>query len=296
MTKKVLAYSLFDPKVLPRHRTHDRYKSDRERYWFNLPAVVLTNKILYPSHEMRLYLSPNVLEHPLAPVLEILSRQPNFSYQTVNMDYTGTEPAIWRMMPLWERDVDILHSRDIDSVPTEIEYRYTTAFENSDCSLGTLRTHANHYGIKCRMLAGLSSFRPPRIPTYMKYMDFYTYYAMRHGNYGSDQDLMIERFTTSPEYTKEYFYDHRAYRQKNSQDFPCQEATSEDLSCIKLSARQETLFTILREASLDNWAGQPVDARGAYTNHVISQFPAVKNEITKNKLLKEFYKAGEEGG
>jgi len=109
VSSAVLAYSLFSPKVLPQHRLHDAHRTDANRYWFNLPAVVLTNAILYPAHEMRLYITPNILEHELAPLLSIMKRQPNFAYQVVDMEYTTTEPAIWRIMPLWEANIETLH-------------------------------------------------------------------------------------------------------------------------------------------------------------------------------------------
>ena len=274
---------------MPSHRHHDEHKSEKDRYWYNLLAVALTNRALYPEHDMLLYVSPSIAQHRLSNAISILNKLPNFSYQTVEMEYAGTEPAIWRMMPLWRRSVDIFHTRDIDSIPTEVEYRYTRAFEASSCAIGTLRTHENHFGIKCRMLAGLSSFKPQKVPFSMKYDSFYTYYAMKHGNYGSDQDLMIERFTNTPEFTKNHFFDHKAYNQTNSQDFPCIEASKDELLQIKLNNEQKKLFIALRECKLDNWAGQPVDARGKYTNFLLDRFPAIKSEIMEDNELKSFY-------
>jgi hypothetical protein len=274
---------------MPQHRLHDKHKSEKDRYWYNLLATTLTNSILYPEYNMLLYISPNITEHRLSNAIFILNKLSNFSYQTVEMEYIGTEPAIWRMMPLWRRDVEVFHTRDIDSVPTEIEYRYTRAFEHSSCAIGTLRTHQNHYGIKCRMLAGLSSFKPEKVPFIMKFDSFYTYYAMKHGNYGSDQDLMIERFTSSPEFTKNHFFDHKAYDQANSQDFPCIGASEEELSRIKPNNEQKMVFSLQKECNLDNWAGEPVDARGKYTKHLLSRFPRVENKILENNELKSFY-------
>ena len=275
--------------MLPQHRNHDKHKADKERYWYNIPATVLTNWILYPEHENWLYITPNIVQHRLFPLIEALSKYQNFSYNIVDMEYAGTEPAIWRMMPLWQRGVDFLHTRDIDSVPTEIEYRFTRVFESSQCSIGTLRTHQNHYGIKCRMLAGLSSFKPQKVPFCMKYDSFYTYYAMKHENYGSDQDLMIQQFTNSPEFTKSQFFDHKAYNQANSQDFPCIEATEEELSHISLNNEQKMVFSLQKECNLDNWAGEPVDARGKYTKHLLNRYPNIKNDILQNSELKSFY-------
>ena len=274
---------------MPQHRLHDKHKSEKDRYWYNLIATTLTNSILYPKYDMLLYISPNIAECRFVDTIYALNELRNFSFQTVEMEYSGTEPAIWRMMPLWRRDVEVFHTRDIDSVPTEIEYRYTKAFDRSPCAIGTLRTHQNHYGIKCRMLAGLSSFKPEKVPFSMKFDSFYTYYAMKHGNYGSDQDLMIERFTSDPKFTKNHFFDHKAYNQTNSQDFPCIEASKEQLSRIKLNNEQKMVFLLQKDCNLDNWAGEPVDARGRYTKHLLNMFPSVRKKIIGNSTLKSFY-------
>ena len=110
MSKRILSYSLFRPKVMPSHRHHDEHKSEKDRYWYNLLAVALTNRALYPEHDMLLYVSPSIAQHRLSNAISILNKLPNFSYQTVEMEYAGTEPATWRMLPLWRRDVGLLHT------------------------------------------------------------------------------------------------------------------------------------------------------------------------------------------
>ena len=289
--KKLLSYCLFSPKVLPSHRDHDRWRNFSDRYWYNIVATTLSNQVLYPDYEMRLYLTPNVWENPLSEIIKILQSLPNFKVETIDRDYKLTEPAVWRMIPLWELDVQVFHTRDIDSVPTEIEYRYVRAFEKSNCSVGTLRTHANHYGIKCRMLAGLSSFKPQRVPYFIKLPNFNTYYSFRHDNYGSDQDLMIELFTSNQDFTKVNFLDYCDYHQKNKQDFPCCSLGRDAIMKIQLSNEQQGLFNFMKENSLDNWAGEPVDVRGHCTNYMLENFSFldIKNQILENQCLKEFY-------
>jgi hypothetical protein len=289
--KKILSYCLFEPKVLPIHRTHDEWRSNSLRYWFNVPAVVMTNAILYPEYETRLYLSSNIWSHKLSPILEILRGIDNFKIETIDLDYKITEPAIWRMMPLWGREIEVFHTRDIDSVPTEIEYKFAKFFEKSPCSAGTLRTHANHYGIKCRMLAGLSSFKPQKIPPTIKMNDFQLYTSYGHGKYGSDQDLMIKLFTSNPFYTKENFLDCHAYQQKNQQDFPCIVADKKSMKNLEISDLKQQLFECLRDCGLDDWAGKPIDARGRYTNFLLSMqdFYEIDFKIKEDNKLKEFY-------
>jgi len=282
----VLTYCFFEPLSLPKHRTWDKDKGDPNRYYYNVPAAILTNKILYPEHKTNIYFTSNILNNPLSEMFSIL-QDDNINLFEFDFDYKLTEPTIARMCPLWE-DVEVFHTRDIDSVPTSVEYRYTKLFERSDFGVGTIRTHENHYGPACRMLAGLSSFRPEQIPQKIKGPSFQDYFSKNHGKYGCDQDLMVQHFTTNPEYTSDNFYDCAAYRQFNDQDFPCIKCDLYDLLSINIDEEARELFDLQKIEKLDDWAGEPIDARGAYTNHLLNRFPEIKNKMTKP--LKDFYR------
>ena len=269
---KILSYSLFEPLVLPKHRFWDQHKDKISRYYYNIPALLLTNRILYPDYITRIYITSNVLHNNLAEVFNIL-KSDKVQIVLVNIKYRLTEPSILRMMPLWE-GVEVFHTRDLDSVPTEIEYRYSRSFEKANCGIGTLRTHENHYyGYRSRMLAGLSSFKPDLVPDYIKGNSFIEYFKKNHGKYGCDQDLMIATFTTNHKYTANNFYDCKAYHQRNLQDFPCLYCSQTDLSNIVLSREQSELFNLLEDHDFNNWAGEPIDIRGEYTKFILSKFP-----------------------
>lgn len=284
---KILSYSFFDPIHLPSHRFWDDYKNEISRYYYNIPAVILTNKILYPDYITRIYITKNTLDNPLCEVFNLFD---DINIFVVNMQYNLTEPSILRMMPLWEDNiVEIFHTRDIDSLPTEIEYRFTRAFENKNYGIGTLRTHENHYGYGCRMLAGLSSFRPSLVPTYIKGNSFIDYFYQSHNRYGCDQDLMIKTFTENNMYTVNNFYDCKAYSQNNNQDFPCISCLKDELDSIIVEEDKLEILNILKKNELDSWAGKPIDARGNFTNFVLSKFPQIQNKLLSNTLLKNFY-------
>ena len=241
----LLSYSLFEPKILPLHRTHDRWLRNKDRYWYNIPALVVINKILHPDYKMRIYISENVWDNPKSKIFNSLEAIGNLEIKTIKIDYKNTEPSVWRMMPLWDFDVDVVHCRDIDSVPTEIEYKFTKYFEQSNSNVGTMRTHQNHHGIKCRMLAGLSSYKPQKIPINIKFPNFQMYYASKHSEYGCDQDLMIKVFTKNEQFTKNNFLDYHGYFQDNVQTFPCNRVTDDQLSTINISDEKKALFQTL---------------------------------------------------
>jgi len=284
---KLLTYCFFKPLVLPQNRTWDKDWNKEDRYYYNIPAVVLTNKIIYPDYDTILYVTPNIFENPLSQIFDIF--KDNFiQIIEIDLQYSMTEPMVLRMLPLWE-DVEIFHTRDMDSVPTETEYQYLRCFEHSECTIGTIRTHPNHYGRGCRMLGGLSSFKPNKIPANIKGPSFNEYFKHGHYQYGCDQDLLISYFTTTPEYTKNYFYDCMAYQQHNYQDFPCKVCSPQDLKSIDIESDQKLLFDTLKEEGLDSWAGEPIDARGPYTEILLSKFNKEREAIEANNLLSKFY-------
>ena len=162
---KVMTYCFFEPLSLPEHRTWDKDKNDPNRYYYNVPATILTNRILYPEYRIRIYFTSNILKNPLSEAFSLL-KDDSIDFFEFDFDYKLTEPTIARMCPLWE-DVEVFHTRDMDSVPTEVEYRYTKLFEASSFGVGTIRTHENHWGTPCSMLAGLSSFKPSLVPEFI---------------------------------------------------------------------------------------------------------------------------------
>lgn len=279
---KLFSYSFFEPKHLPTHRTWDKWKSENQRYWFNIPSILLLNKIIYPEYNTKFYLSPNIFDNPLSEIFNIFQVE----YEIIQREYNFTEPAIWRMMPLWERNVDIFHARDIDSLTSENEYKYIIAFENSKCSVGTIRSHENHYNLPCRMLAGLCSFKPKNIPISIKNINFDMYYSMKDNNYGSDQNLLIKTFTSDQKFTKDSFLDCKIDRQLNKQDFECVEA---DLNNIKITENIKVVFEKIKQLTNVTWLGEPCDSRGELTNYLLNMNNDIKLKMLKNKNISSFY-------
>lgn len=278
--KKIFSYSLFEPKVLPPHREWDSWANDRQRYWFNIPTVILLNKILYPEYETVFYLSPNIWSNPLSKIFDYFD---NIRCERIEREYKLTEPAIWRMIPLWERGVSILHPRDIDSLTSESEFRYIKFFEDSEATVGSLRSHENHFGMGCRMLAGLCSFKPNKISPAIKGISFDLYYSQKLDAYGSDQELLIKTFTTNSDFTSKNFLDCKIDRQQNRQDFSCIEA---DLSAVSIDKEKQEIFDKIKEHSCSSWLGEPCDSRGKLLNFLLSK----QGISIKESLLKEFYR------
>ena len=63
--KTVLSYCLFEPIAIHPHRTWDECRLDKKRYWYNIPALLIVNEILYPNFKTRFYITPNLKNNPL---------------------------------------------------------------------------------------------------------------------------------------------------------------------------------------------------------------------------------------
>ncbi len=281
--KKIFSYCLFEPKHLPPHRTWDQWRFDNQRYWYNIPAIMIINQLIYPDYEVVFYVSKNILSNPLSKIFDCFE---NIKIEVVDRDYSYTEPAIWRMMPLWERGVSIFHPRDVDSLTNENEYKFIKSFENSECTVGTIRSHENHHGIACRMLAGLCSFKPNLIAPNIKGFNFDFYYSSKPEGYGSDQNLMIKIFTSDNNFTKKYFLDCKIEKQFNQQDFECIEA---DISTIEISVDKKQIFNKIKNHTKSSWLGEPCDSRGELLNFLLDTNPSIKNKISNIICLKQFY-------
>ena len=188
---------------------------------------------------------------------------------------------------MWDREVSVLHTRDLDSLPTINEYKFIKYFESSSCSVGTIRSHENHHGIACRMLAGLSSFKPNLITPNIKGFNFDMYYTNSENSYGSDQKLMIKTFASNEKFTKDYFLDCKIDNQNNEQNFPCHRSS---INLVETPEKIINLFDSIKKETNVSWLGQPCDSRGYLLKLILQQTTGYYDKIKQNKYIKEFYK------
>jgi hypothetical protein len=302
MSRNFISYSLFEPKKLYKHRTYDADKEKMERYWYNLPAVALINSVLYPEYEMCLSVCPETLKNPLFDFyIKLSNSSDKYSYRVVEENYTAHEPALWRMSLLWNQQSHIVLSRDIDSVPNIHEYQSTKVFEQSNYAVHTIRSHPHHYNYPCRMLIGLSGFKPAMIPSSIltsRFEEFKTKHSPSPEllndptvKWNSDQLTVINAFTNDEFFTSQRFLDTRIDNQKNYPDFYCNSIGPTDLSNIKITRQQRSIFSLVNKTGVTKWAGQPCDCRGFFLKCLTEIVPnsTVSEILEGNSDLKEFY-------
>lgn len=291
---KIISYSLFDSKKNFNHiRDWDNHREINYRYWTNIPTLVLANSLLYPKYVMKLFIHSSIKENPLFPLLSHLKENFNLSLVELNMDYSGREPSLWRFIPIWDKNNEIVLTRDLDSLPNTSELKCSRLFESSDCEVMTMRSHPNHnHQIRAvRMLAGLSGFKPNVMGDIGQYESFYKH-ATTLWEWGLDQEALIEHFLEKKGYgylSKKFMDCAVDYRKENSM-WPCFPIKQEDTLVVNLSEKDIELMRILDK--LTDWAGKPIDSRGIFEEIVkLSGKNGIdlKKFISSNPQAREFY-------
>ena len=152
--KTVLSYCLFDPFNIHVHRTWDEHNLDKTRYWFNIPALYITNKVLYPDYEMKIFINNSLTYNPLFKLLEKL----DITIEEVDLKFTNTsEPMMWRLIPIWDGNYDCVFLRDIDSIPNYQEY-VSTPLASHGCPAQSARELSFTIERTLRFIKSFSSF------------------------------------------------------------------------------------------------------------------------------------------
>lgn len=283
-----ISYCLFNTVNVNQriHRDWDNHRMEQDRYWYNIPAMYIANSILYPDFKIVLYITENITQHPLYPLLQFLSKQDNFVLNVIEgLSYNNTEPTMYRMHPLWNEETDILLCRDIDSLPTINEVKATYSFIESNYLIHTMRTHRQHNSHATNILAGLCGFKKDVI-NYTDVKNFDNYYKYSSGNWGVDQNVLIEFFYNRIKDKKTLFLDSpiktelHNVRMNNEVGF---------IDFRKHNYEHELLTYIDKYTQ---WSGEPIDFRKQLKGLLDFDYKecnTLKEFIENNELIKKFY-------
>lgn len=292
----LISYTLFEPKRLFQHRNGwDKYNT-LDRYWYNIPAVVCTNKILYPDFNIKIHISPNIKNHKFYKLLEKLENDFDVLIEVIDRDYNKTEPTVWRYKPLLEKECDVILCRDIDSIPTADEVLSTYYFlENESIKISTMRSHYAHAGPPTIMMAGLCSFKVNEVNPKINFNQLLE--MSSNSEWGVDQEFLIKTFTSDKEWNKKHFLDCRLSNREHKVCDPAIECISLDYNHFRKNIRfndfgiESDILPLLNEYVV--WAGEPVDIRKEKLKSILNLDYDVCDKMLEfldnNEDLKEFY-------
>lgn len=264
MESLILSYSFFTPKSLHREmRTWDLFNSE-ERYWYNLPALMAVNLIVYPLAKIKVHISKEIKENYLFEFLHKLEEKfDNIEIIEMDLEYINTEPTMWRYKPIFDKESDVVLCRDIDSLPNEDEIRATYFFiEKSNFYVQTLRTHTNHVIPATIMLAGLCGFRPRKID-FLKTINFDLYYNhFKNSGWGLDQNSLINIFIRDQNWTKLRFLDSPISTDYHKVGPPLIYCESLNQDFYRNNVRIDVNNILLDFLNKNTtWSGEPTDIR-----------------------------------
>lgn len=325
MSKVILSYSLFDQKDKKFDRSHhDPFNKNSNRYWVNIPFIVLTNRLCLPESKTYLYVPKDLENNPMYFFLDRLDRNGYINLKTINKPYSGTEPTIWRMKSLWE-NADYCFCRDMDSVPSPSEIKSMLFFMDKDYWIHNIRSVKQHNNEGTSLMAGLSGFnikqlksKLPLPDTFEKYENFYKQISKKNffliwrgdlknttdksGHWGCDQETLLNFFikTRTQRVISKILDTYSQPDKRVSKGFKGTVKPNKfykvdsiniahiDQSYLKNIDNQ--LLEIMNQSVF--WSGQPVNTRGAALNKLLS-FPSKETnhmkKILQNNILKRFY-------
>lgn len=257
--KNVIAYSLFrnNKNEVNRFWDPDQDKGF-DRYLWNIDAILLVNKIVYPDFETRIYI-PYYLKIP-----DRFSMLKCFVKVDILTEYINKEPMLFRLLPLWEKDINYLFCRDIDSLPNEQEIRAGYLFMQSKAIAQGIRSHKYHGGLDHSLLGGLSAYNVPllREKGFLNNTFLDLLYKAKNIDpemkWHIDLDTITGFFLSQREFSEQIL-------QTNFNDSPLELGLNrirypqEDYDNIDLSFINPELLSLLNE--ITEWCGQPVDCR-----------------------------------
>lgn len=148
--KKVISYALFgDCRLAPegsQHRLADQH----------LPVLVRAHHALFPGWELRIHHDEALYTSNYGAVLKGLERQGlvKLVYVPSNPNDGKCKKMLWRLLPLWDEDVDYVFCRDVDSLPTWRERCADEEFIASGCAAGVIHDDPMH----SHLMGGLCHF------------------------------------------------------------------------------------------------------------------------------------------
>jgi hypothetical protein len=266
--KTVISYCLFHTiQENSDIRNWDNH-SGTNRYWYNIPAIICVNRLIFPNAEIHLFITKNLKSHFLYPFLISLSENiSQFKIFEIDQNYLNTEITLYRFLPLFNKTCDVLFCRDLDSVPNEDEIlssKFFVLFEQFFCQ--NIRSHTNHKYPITTILAGLCGFRPKLI-NFIEGLNFEEFYKNSNSDeYGIDQKSIIQVFTKETNWVKKHFVDIRINTKLHDPGKPILKCKSYKINEFKKSKflRIADRNFINHLNSLTSWAGEPVDSRGIW--------------------------------
>ena len=112
-------------------------------YWHTLPSVVKSTLALYPGWQIRIHTDAETYKSHWGKLLQELQLHKIIEVRVCD-PAPYTKAMMWRLLPLWDKDVEVVICRDMDSIPTVRERDCVGEFMISPCIAHGINDHPCH--------------------------------------------------------------------------------------------------------------------------------------------------------
>jgi hypothetical protein len=125
------------------------------RFYDVIPVILRAHFSVFPSFQFRLHHDSLSATARYWPVLQRLHDSGHINLVHVPGEPMYTRAMLWRMMPMWDTDVDFVFCRDLDALPQPKDRRCVEQFIGSEYSTHGINDNPSH---TIPLMGGLCGF------------------------------------------------------------------------------------------------------------------------------------------
>lgn len=166
-----------------------------ESYWGVMPLLLRVHFAIYPPEKYKMYIyhDASLSNNPYEKVLNTLHRMNIIKTRYVDEPVLKCRAMLWRMIPIWDDDVDYVFCKDADSIPTPKERKITEEFISSKYAVLGINDNPAH---SIPLMGGMIGFNNKKfiaqsnIRTYGDFMRLSHYSDDQWRSHGADQNYL----------------------------------------------------------------------------------------------------------
>lgn len=143
---RVLSCSLFQSPVQV-HWRNDRTEDRMSAYVRYMPVLVRAFHAIWPGWQLRIHHDDAVRRHPYFGALERMHGQGVLRLVDCGKPEALCLAMLWRLRPIWDPEVEIVISHDVDSLPLLRLRRMADEFIESDKAVMLVHACESHDGV-----------------------------------------------------------------------------------------------------------------------------------------------------
>lgn len=132
---------------------------NKEEYYKGIDIIVIAHEAIYKNLELWLYHDDSLIKHKYYPKLLKSQELGKIKLITFENDKALTRSMLWRMLPLFEKEVDWCFCRDIDSIPMPRDYAAITEAINSTADFHFIYDDSRHNPETIPIFGGAMGYR-----------------------------------------------------------------------------------------------------------------------------------------